>query len=70
MVIGVMIYIYRHSYYYDELRDDVIGCACGTHGGEERCMQVLVWKSWRKKALARLGVNRKKMLKKGLKNTG
>jgi hypothetical protein len=51
VVMGVMICIYRHGYYYDKLRDDVICCACGTHGGEEICIQVFVWKSWRKELL-------------------
>jgi len=64
---GVVICIYRHGYYYDKLRDDVICCACDTHGGEEICIQVFVWKSWRKRALARLGVNDKKILKRALK---
>ena len=39
---GVAICIYRHGYYYDKLRDDVICCTCGTHGGEEICIQVFV----------------------------
>jgi len=64
---GVMICIYRHGYYYDDLRDDVIGCACGTDGGEEICIQDIFWKSWKKRALARLCVNGKKILKRALK---
>jgi hypothetical protein len=51
VVMGVVICIYHHGDYYDELRDDVIGYACGTHGGEEICIQVFVWKSWRKELL-------------------
>jgi hypothetical protein len=41
-----------HSLYYDyQIEKDEMSRSCGTHGRDEKCVQNVCWKSWRKEQI-------------------